>query len=90
MGIITTCPEILLSLIILILVLYGINFSIFKISVVTLVLILWGLIQLWMGILYVSDKKGYQSDLFKWIYTFSEGLPSLFLSRLSLYLAMNV
>ncbi len=62
MGIITTCPEILLSLIILILVLYGINFSIFKISVVTLVLILWGLIQLWIGILYVNDNLIWWTD----------------------------
>ena len=62
MGIITTCPEILLSTIILILVLYGINFSIFKISVVTLVLILWGLAQLWMGILYVNDNLIWWTD----------------------------
>ena len=62
MGIITTWPEILLSFIILILVLYGINFSIFKISVVTLFIVLWCLIQLWIGGLNENDNIIWWTD----------------------------
>lgn len=55
MGLITMYPEILLSFMILILVLYGINFSILKVSIGTL-FVIWGVLtQLWVGILDVND-----------------------------------
>ena len=59
MGLITMYPEILLSFMILILVLYGINFSILKVSIGTL-FVIWGVLtQLWVGILDVNDVNDY-------------------------------
>nr|CAD5128095.1 nad2 [Tethya citrina] len=53
MGIIS--PEILLSTVVLCLVLYGINFSIVKISIGAFFLVGVVSIQLWVGSIYVSD-----------------------------------
>lgn len=51
----TISPEILLSIVVLGLVLYGINFSIVKISIGAFFLVGVVSIQLWMGSIYVSD-----------------------------------
>lgn len=56
MGLITMCPEILLSFMILILVLYGINFSILKVSIGILFVILTILTQIWMGVWYLNEN----------------------------------
>lgn len=63
MGLVVTMyPEILLSFVVLVLVLYGINLSILKVSIGTLFIIGVVTIQLWVGIFYVNDYLIWWTD----------------------------
>ena len=53
--VITMYPEMLLSFVVLVLVLYGINLSILKVSIGALFIIGVVTIQLWVGGFYVND-----------------------------------